>query len=100
MQQMHEAIAIGEIWAGLSYVLAGAGLIILDAVNGVQARSIVKMVAGLLLIVAGLEELADAVVTEGTGRLAIWTQGICTFSQVAVNTLACRVIYIAVRHYR
>jgi sulfite exporter TauE/SafE len=97
---MHEAIAIGEIWAGLSYVLAGAGLIILDAVNNVPARSVVKMIAGVLLIVAGLEELADAVVTEGAGSFAVWVQGICTFSQVAVNTLACRVIYIAVRHYR
>lgn len=81
-------IAIGEISAGLFYCLAG----LVFAVNSFQAnettRTWFRASVGLLFIVGGLEELADSVVQEGSGPMALWVQGILTALQVLTGGLA------------
>tara|TARA_S200002703_G_scaffold15841_2_gene13484 strand:- start:3539 stop:3835 length:297 start_codon:yes stop_codon:yes gene_type:complete len=97
---MHEIlIGIGEVWAGLAYILAGIGFLILDNVNNIPGTSLVKVIAAAILIIAGLEELADAVVTESSGLSAMIIQASCTSAQVITNTIACWALYRAIRYY-
>ena len=88
-------IAIGEISAGLFYCLAG----LVFAINSFQAneaaRAWFRGSVGLLFIVGGLEELADSVVQEGSGAMALWVQGILTALQVATGALAVWVLFRA-----
>ena len=96
---MQEVIAIGEIWAGVAYIVAGFGFLALSQIvkDSKGKTSVVKLVAAAIFIVAGAEELFDAFLQEGSGPLATSVQIVCTSLQVVVNTLACWGLYEANR---
>lgn len=96
---MHEVIAFGEIWAGVAYILAGAGFLVLSQLlkTGSGKRSFVKISLGLLFITAGVEELFDAAVDEGNGAYATAIQAACTGAQVVFNSIACWILYQAAK---
>ncbi len=80
-------IALGEITTGLLYCFSGVVFLQMAVMAEGPDRTYFRLATSLLFLVGGLEELADSVVQEGSGNLALWVQGVLTFFQVLSGSL-------------